>query len=221
MLCGMFGKLPSKRDFVSYNMQRPFLDQWEEWLQGAVAASRHALGEQWQEVFLRVPIWRFWFGRRVYGTAVTGALMPSVDGVGRYFPLTICACEPPDARLVPPPSPELEDWQEQCETFLLRLLEDQLDGEPSSLLEGLPFAPVAPRGEAPGHSGRVLAWSSGDDGSLAAAFLSLKTLNDEQVHSGRSYWWTRGGAAHRAQLVVMDGRADAPFFTSLLTGTLE
>ena len=42
-MCGMFGKLPSKRDFVAYNMPRPFLDQWEEWLQSAVAASRHEL----------------------------------------------------------------------------------------------------------------------------------------------------------------------------------
>ena len=59
MVCGMFGKLPSKRDFIAYNMPRPFLDAWETWLQAGVAESKLALNDRWQEMFLGVPIWRF------------------------------------------------------------------------------------------------------------------------------------------------------------------
>ncbi|WP_164076542.1 type VI secretion system-associated protein TagF, partial [Stenotrophomonas maltophilia] len=48
----------------------------------------------WTAVFLKAPIWRFWCGSSVLGTSLIGALMPSVDGVGRYFPLTVLAPAP-------------------------------------------------------------------------------------------------------------------------------
>ena len=219
MQCSMFGKLPAKRDFVSYNMPRPFLEHWEEWLQRAVATSRHALGPQWQEIFLGAPIWRFWFGAQVYGTSVAGALMPSVDGVGRYFPLTVCACEPVDMRLLPPPSAQLESWHEICEDFLLHMLEDHLEAEPASLLEALAFAPVERRPKHKAAAGRMFTWTGDETGSLATAFKTLETMNDDDVHGARSYWWTRGGGTHLARLVAMNGRADAPFMTALLTGS--
>ena len=220
MLCGMFGKLPSRRDFVSYNMPRPFLDHWEEWLQAGVAASKHALGSRWQELFLTAPIWRFWLGSKVYGTAVSGALMPSVDGIGRYFPLTLCACEPAEQQLLPPPSGQLDAWHQTCEDFLLCMLDDHLDEEPAILLERVPFAPVAERFSLLPQAGRMLVWSGGDGGSLASAFRSLQIMNDEEMHGGRSYWWTQGGAAHPPQLLAMNGRADANLMASLLTGAL-
>jgi type VI secretion system protein ImpM len=218
MLCGMFGKLPSKRDFVSYNMPRPFLDQWEGWLQSAIAASRHALNSEWQETFLGAPIWRFWFGADIYGAPVTGALMPSVDGVGRYFPLSVTACEPSEMRLLPPHSSRLETWHENCEKFLLHMLEDDLADEPAVLLQQLAFAPVEPRLDPPDVDGRVYTWPGDDNGSLEIPFKALEIMNDDFVHGARSYWWTRGGALHQARLVVVSGRADAQFMTSLLTG---
>jgi hypothetical protein len=52
MKCGIYGKLPSKRDFVVHNMPRPFLNMWENWLQSAVAASHNQLGDSWHEAFL-------------------------------------------------------------------------------------------------------------------------------------------------------------------------
>jgi type VI secretion system protein ImpM len=62
MRCGVYGKLPAKRDFVAVAAPREFLGIWEPWLQGGVAASRLKLGAEWQTVFLRAPIWRFWLG---------------------------------------------------------------------------------------------------------------------------------------------------------------
>ena len=217
-MCGMFGKLPSKRDFVSYNMPRPFLDQWEEWLQAAVAASRHALAERWQEIYLSFPIWRFWCGRRVFGTPVTGALMASVDGVGRYFPLTICACEPADAYLEPPPSRGLDQWHEGCEQFLLHMLDDQFEREPSHLLAQIPLPPLASRLPPPQRDGGLLFWP-GEDLPIADAFRSLDMTDGDARNGGRSYWWTHGGqGGHPARLLVAEGKPGAQFFSFLMTG---
>ena len=89
MAYGLFGKVPQKRDFMSVNMPSAVLSPFETWLQAAVAASRNELGKAWQDHYLVAPIWRFWIGEHILGTTVAGALMPSVDQVGRYFPLSI------------------------------------------------------------------------------------------------------------------------------------
>lgn len=219
MPCAMFGKLPSKRDFVAYNMPRPFLDHWEEWLQAAVASSRLMLGSRWQEVFLGLPIWRFWLGGDVYGTAATGALMPSVDGVGRYFPLSLCSFEPEGTRLLPPPNPALDKWLDGIEQFLLGMLDDVLDGDPGQLVASLPTAPTGPRDFLQPERGRYLAWEV-ESGGLASAFRSLDIINSEYLHAERSLWWTNGGGGHKARLVAVNGRMDGHFLGALMTGSL-
>ena len=220
MHCSMFGKLPSKRDFVAYNMPRPFLDPWESWLQTSLAASKLTLGNTWQDIFLTMPIWRFWFGPEVFGQAVTGALMPSVDGVGRYFPLCLCACAPQDTLLVPPPSNELDMWHETCEQFLLQMLEDRLEQEPLVLLEKFAFAPTETAGQPPLQSGQSLRWTS-LSGEFDGVFQSFKTFNNQITHNSKSYWWTHGGPNHQAQLLVIQGRAEDTFLTSLMTGNFS
>jgi type VI secretion system ImpM family protein len=86
---GFFGKLPSRGDFVSRRLPKDFVERWDAWLQGALAASRAELGHDWLEIYLTSPIWRFAFAPGVCGEqAQIGVMMPSVDKVGRYFPLT-------------------------------------------------------------------------------------------------------------------------------------
>src|SRR6185437_14844380 len=101
---GFFGKLPAKRDFVAYQASRPFLDLWEPWLQASLATSRLTLGEEWSPAYNRAPLWRFWLGAQFAGEAMLGALMASVDGVGRPFPLTLFCGE--GGGLLPPPEIE-------------------------------------------------------------------------------------------------------------------
>ncbi len=91
MRCGLFGKLSAKRDFIALATPRSFLEVWEPWLQACLSASRHQLRDNWQQAFLTTPVWRFWLGAAICGTPVAGAIMPSLDGVGRYYPLTLHA----------------------------------------------------------------------------------------------------------------------------------
>ena len=89
---GFYGKLPSHGDFITRRLSRNFLDEWDAWLQRAIAASKADLGEQWLDIYLTSPIWSFALGGGICGTnAWAGVLMPSVDRVGRYFPLTLVA----------------------------------------------------------------------------------------------------------------------------------
>jgi type VI secretion system protein ImpM len=220
MHCGLFGKLPSKRDFVSYQMERPFLDLWEGWLQTAIAVSREALVENWQAAFLNAPLWRFWLGSDIAGSTTAGVLMPSVDKIGRYFPLSICAGAPAGSRINPPPSPALDSWLQSVEQFLLDLLEDQLPDEPGNLLANLPFPETSPHAgpatsflEQPVHT----AWN----GDIGALFRQLEAEDHSTLHGRRSYWWTMGGRDRPPQICVRHGMPNPSLFTSFLTGRFD
>ena len=89
---GWFGKIPALGDFVSRRLPPEFIEAWDVWLSEELFEARQKLGEAWLESYLNAPIWRFalmpgaldarpWFG----------VLMPSVDRVGRQFPLTFAA----------------------------------------------------------------------------------------------------------------------------------
>jgi type VI secretion system protein ImpM len=89
---GFHGKIPARGDFVQSGLPRDFTEPWDGWLQQMVAASRSALGEAWLPVWLEAPVWRFALSPGICGNgAVIGLWMPSVDSVGRYFPLTVAA----------------------------------------------------------------------------------------------------------------------------------
>ena len=67
------------------------------WLRECLAASRAALGERWLDLYLTSPAWRFVCAAgRLRPAPVIGLMVPSVDRVGRYFPLTLVAELPDD-----------------------------------------------------------------------------------------------------------------------------
>jgi type VI secretion system protein ImpM len=87
---GLSGKLPSRGDFVTRGLPRSFLDPWEKWVGQAVAASRALLGDAWMDAWLTAPVWRFSLPPGACGPdPVLGLMLPSVDAVGRGYPLTV------------------------------------------------------------------------------------------------------------------------------------
>jgi type VI secretion system protein ImpM len=88
-LPGWFGKLPGMGDFAHRRLPESFRGVWDAWLQRGLARlrDRHA---DWTSHYLEAPVWCFVLGPRVAGErGWIGVLMPSVDGVGRYFPFTV------------------------------------------------------------------------------------------------------------------------------------
>lgn len=94
-VAGWYGKLPFLGDFASRRLPETFIRRWDEWLQPGLAASRQAKGERWLDLYLTFPVWRFLVPAGLIGEGCwIGVLLPSVDRVGRCFPLTICESLP-------------------------------------------------------------------------------------------------------------------------------
>lgn len=143
---GWYGKLPTLGDFASRRLDASFIEPWDLWLGDGIAAQRERLGEAWLDAYLGSPVWRFVLmpgalPQPAERVALAGVLMPSVDRVGRYFPLTIVTPLP----VLPASAGEIEallGWLHRLEDVAVDALQDdwstdQLD----AALEALP-APV-------------------------------------------------------------------------------
>jgi len=221
MRCGLYGKLPSKRDFIAIGTPRELLDLWEPWMQGGISASRHSLGDNWKQAFLTAPIWRFWLGADLCGTTVLGAFMPSLDGVGRYFPLTLFAC-PDEGSAIPPPEFDPQDaWFAAAEEFLLATLEQDTTFETVTtglerLVRPSDDNPVARRDDTIALQGGMAAQVG--ERALPEVLASLRLADHANVYAGATFWWTVGGNGY-PPLALSARRMPAPFqFAAMLTG---
>lgn len=92
---GWYGKLPSLGDFAARRLSHELIEAWDAWLAEELGGLRQQWPDNWLEGYLQSPTWRFVLSAGTLGTAqpwpLAGILMPSVDRVGRYFPLTIAA----------------------------------------------------------------------------------------------------------------------------------
>jgi type VI secretion system protein ImpM len=216
---GLFGKLPQKRDFVALGIPRGLLEPFETWLQSAVAASRNELGGQWQDQYLVAPIWRFWIGPAIFGTTCAGALIPSVDGVGRFFPLTILYSADEGSVLPPPSFAPLDEWYAAIETRLLSVLDPEAAIEVDKLTQGLaaPMAEAAPPEPAGTAFRKGIVWQS-QGGAVNELLGSIAQADYRDAADGRSFWWTNGSASKGSLVYVRNSLPDPFFFTSMVKG---
>lgn len=218
MPCSLYGKLPAKRDFIAENLTRGFLDVFEPWLHGALAASRLDLGTGWQKAYFAAPIWRFWLGDAHCRRALIGAVMPSVDGVGRSFPLVAFAAAPAGSVFPRPDADPQEEWFEAVETFLLFTLEARAYGEVTAALAAVPEPAHRPR---PASArpveilpGGMVAFAAGPQGVLE----DLPAAEDEAALAYGSVWWTIGGDGFPAAAICGRQLPPAAVFSGFLTG---
>ena len=86
-----FGKLPALGDFVGRRMPHALGTEWDYWLRCGMEQLRNEAGDQWTQRFVHTPPWFFVAPARVTGESVCGVLAPSIDRVGRYYPIAILA----------------------------------------------------------------------------------------------------------------------------------
>ena len=143
---GLFGKLPARGDFVQLGLPGGFVRPWDDWLQRVIAASQDRMGEDWLPAFLESPVWRFALPGGLCGAgAVLGLFMPSVDRVGRYFPLTLAAVFPPPAQ--PPASDVAGPWLAAAEAAGRAALEEAVP--PDEVMRHLPALDAGAIAETP------------------------------------------------------------------------
>lgn len=126
-LPGWWGKLPGMGDFASRRLDTSnFIDEWDRWLQASFGALRESEVD-WVEHYLASPVWLFALGGDVadYPNWI-GVVMPSVDAVGRYFPLTLIS-ELNRAPRAAEVQRECLQWWHRATHAALHALEEDMD----------------------------------------------------------------------------------------------
>lgn len=204
---GFFGKAITHGDFLSRRLPASFLDPWDDWLQRGLHASRQQLGDAWLGAYLTSPVWRFVLGRGVCGErAWAGVMMPGIDRVGRYFPLTIAASCDAGVGVVEWIGASGE-WYDRLDVLARSTLDErfQIDAFDAALTELVaPAAPPMPP-VCTGKTALCLPLASFSNAELVDGVHAL--MNDLVVNcaAGCSFWWSDGGADGEAVLVAAEG----------------
>jgi type VI secretion system protein ImpM len=229
---GWHGKLPTLGDFASRRLDSDFLEPWDEWLAASLLALRQARPERWLADYLASPSWRFLLcpgalpgpaGRQGWA----GVLMPSVDRVGRYFPLTLVR----PLGQAPASSQQMaglwhwlarldelagdalhDDWTlARLEEELARMAAPDLS-EPSAAAAVAEVPPSTPGRLQP----QLLPGAAGD----AALAIGLQAQALWRKHAqGRSYWYASTDLLGR-QLLLAQGLPTPTEAVALLAATL-
>lgn len=219
---GFFGKLPSHGDFVTRNLPRSFLDGWDDWLQRAIADSKATLGDAWLNTYLTSPIWRFVLLPGVCGDGGwAGVLMPSVDRVGRYFPLTIAVPLADDARPFAIVQ-DADEWFDGAETLALSVLNEEqvIDADALetavSALDDAAFA-VTPDSELGVEGGEWGLQLTGVAGSNLSGTVAHELVRFQV--GPYSLWWTAASDEAPSMGMVAPDLPDPRVFSRFLQCT--
>jgi type VI secretion system protein ImpM len=200
---GYFGKVSTHGDFVTRRLPRELVEAWDGWLQRCIQASRAQLGAQWLDNYLTSPVWRFAIAPGVLGPeGLGGVMMPSVDRVGRYFPLMIGATG----------APPLLDWMQRHGDWfdaIDDLARESLDA--AFTLERFEDVPEPAPARAPSPV-PAAGWRFPLDADPAAAIASA-------VLQGHSLWWSEGAPNIDASLLVCQGMPQPQAFAAMLNGS--
>ncbi|MCX7561324.1 type VI secretion system-associated protein TagF [Sulfitobacter sp. F26204] len=169
---GAFGKTPALGDFFHINAPQGFVRVWDEWLQTTMMTAASAAGDEWDDQYMSSPIWRFTLAAGLAGPAkVHGVLMPSVDRVGRRFPLSLMATIAGD---IPASFDHFtnDDTFEQLEDLALATLEDDMDRDRLATLL-TEITPPPTLADAPlRRAGKTLVLSSTQQQGIAPSFAT-------------------------------------------------
>jgi type VI secretion system protein ImpM len=211
---GWYGKLPSLGDFASRRLPPQFVTAWDDWLQQVLSATRRALNERWLDRYLTMPIWRFVFLPGLVGSGGwAGVLMPSVDRVGRHFPLVLAAPAPSYTAAAYAVF-QAPDWFAGLEEIALGVLDptrgpDDLD---VALTRHLFVPPPTADDDGPAHARGVL-----PDVEAFGPIAEGAALRAWSERSGwKGFWWTRGRLDDRALMLVSAGLPTTEEFGWLL-----
>lgn len=218
---GFFGKIPSLGDFVTRDLPREFLDSWDEWLQRSVAESKAALGDAWLNTYLTSPIWRFILLPGVCGKCGwAGIMTPSVDKVGRYFPLTFVSSLGDEVQ----PFQVLEnaaDWFAAAESLALTVLhEDHVDVDTlQASVQALDNTVML----GDGRAGPVV---EGGEWGLRLSGVTDRNVSSSVCHElvrfqvgPYSIWWTQGSDYLDSMGLVSPDLPKPQCFVRLLEGS--
>ncbi|MDE2448704.1 MAG: type VI secretion system-associated protein TagF [Gammaproteobacteria bacterium] len=229
---GFYGKLPCRGDFMQRRVPQGFVDTWDAWLQECLYVSRQQLAEQWLDLYLTSPVWRFVLTEGICGErAYAGVMLPSVDRVGRYFPLTLVAPLEPGTCILEAACGAGRAWFDAAEELALKALDasdldlQAFDNEVDALL-GLGDYPglalsnqlmdlVAQSGFARSGSSWHIPMPGETPQSGVNAFASLEL---QRTFRPCGLWWTQGSQAVQPGWLVTTGLPTPNAYIAMLSG---
>jgi type VI secretion system protein ImpM len=222
---GFFGKLPSHGDFIERRVGSAFRDLWDDWMQRCIVESQQELAGRWLDCYLTSPMWRFYLCDGVAGQgSYAGVLLPSVDRVGRYFPLTVVVELP-----VGIPAAEFAtaaaDWFEEIEQLCADALQDPdfdlgtfdaalvASADKLSGVDRLQAAPAFPGSSSQWH------WPAVSVNAFAAAVSAPLMSMAQGALRPMTMWWTAGSELIEPCVLLNRALPRPDSFAALLAGT--
>jgi len=233
-IAGWYGKLPSLSDFASRRLESDFISIWDDWLRTSMLASRDKLGQAWLDRYLNARVWRFLLAPGVIGSgAYAGVMMPSVDAVGRYYPLTICAPIASPAWTARLARAEGHCWFDQIETIALAALSRNLNPEQlDNALMRVPMPSAMPEDGQLDAAALQLAdtWrlngGQASHGTLTGGqalgdlFSSLGRQTFARLMEGKSLWWTGSKDIEALRLLRFEGLPPSHVYARFISDTV-
>ncbi len=186
---GFFGKLPTRGDFVRTGLSRASVDALDDWFRAILSGSQGIMADGWRPAWMEAPVWRFALPDGMCGPiSLLGLWLPSVDQVGRHFPLIVAACCPGSE-----PANMARGglgWLDAAEDAGRAALADDLT--PDELAARIPPAPdlIHP-----------------PEADLPYGMIP---------RPGAGLWWTEGSPRVPAQGLVLDAMPDVATFVAML-----
>lgn len=226
---GYYGKVLTHGDFVRKGLPASFVEPWDAWLQEAIASSRQQLDGDWLNCYLTGPIYRFVLAPGICGAGWSGVMMPSVDKVGRYYPMTIAVMnEQGDNPFVV--IQRQTEWFERLEAIALSSLADDFDlttfdadldllVHDEQLKNCTEMAYDQTVNKQVSHS----AWQGSIKEGKSIAGLFPSFLDDFLTEHYFSYslWWTEGSELVEPSLLVCQGLPPFDGVSAMFDGDWE
>lgn len=223
-IVGYYGKIPSKGDFITKALPRSFVDPWDLWLRDALANSKIKLGDDWMECYLTTPLYQFVLSPGVCGNQVwLGVMMPCVDSVGRYFPMTICKTFSDFSN----PLNLIEsnsEWFERVEKLLLTCLDDDFSlpkfEELLSQLDSDDDESTITLKKTSMHRYQDSAWNFPvhEKEELCVIYPELVSSMLNTFYSSYSIWRTNGSDTISPSFVISEGLPPHESITAFMDG---
>jgi len=183
---GWHGKLPTVGDFASRRLDSEFIRIWDDWVSSGLALLRTRSDCRWLDAYLSSPTWRFvltpgFLSAPLHTQVWAGVVMPSVDKVGRYYPLTL-ACQLPQIQTNAVMQTALWSWLHRLEDLAVDALQEDWSIETleSELVRlGLPLISLLSA-----ENGHV------EPSAPSAAFFSACMTQTLAPHAGRCVWYS-------------------------------
>jgi type VI secretion system protein ImpM len=218
---GFFGKLPVMGDFVTRRLPLALVEKWDSWLQDGLARSRELLGEQWLKAYLVAPVWRFCLQPGVVDAgAWCGLMFPSVDRVGRYFPLAMFAPLARDTDLAALIAGQAA-WFDRLEALALQSLSKELQFDAwDNAIKGFPL-PLTEERESTEDTTVPLgqAMSQKCLHFIVQSHIEFGRLIAHHAHVNdppRAWWWQGKSKERRFDCGITEGLPGSAQFAALI-----